>query len=100
MKETRANGEKSSYRERVWRTVMELDMPVYAVFDVPRIELTGDGRLLVERHHGILEYGGECIRIAAKGLVIRITGMDLCLQAMNQNEISVTGLIAGIELLK
>ena len=89
---------KPSWSEQVRRAILEMDMPAYAMLDVPRIELTGDGRLLIERHHGILEYSGECIRVAARGMSVRITGMDLQLQAMTQSEISVTGCIASVEL--
>ena len=96
MKEKREK--KPTYREQIERAVLEMDMPAYALLDVPRIELTGDGRLLIERHHGILEYGDTCIRVAARGMAIGISGTGLQLQAMTRSEISVTGEISAVEL--
>lgn len=96
--EKRDKEQKLPWREQVRQAVIEMDIPAYAMMDVPRIELTGGGQLLIERHHGILEYGTECIRIAAKGMTLRITGMDLQLRAMTHNEIAVVGVIASVEL--
>ena len=90
--------QKTSWREQVRQAVVEMDLPAYALLDVPRIELTGGGQLLIERHHGILEYSTECIRVAANGMTLRITGMDLQLRAMTHNEIAVVGVIASVEL--
>ena len=80
------------------QAVAEMDVPAYALLDVPRIELTGSGQLLIERHHGVLEYSEECIRVAARDMTIRVTGMELQLRTMTQTEIAVTGLIASVEL--
>ena len=80
------------------QAVAEMDVQAYALLDVPRIELTGSGRLLIERHHGVLEYSEECIRVAARDMTIRVTGMELQLRTMTQTEIAVTGLIASVEL--
>lgn len=98
MKAKREKEKKPSWGQRLRQAVSEMDVPVYAMFDVPCIELVGDGRLLIERHHGILEYSGECIRVAARDMSLCITGVNLQLQAMTQSEIAVTGRIASIEM--
>ena len=94
----RDSGNKVHWREQVRQAMLEMDAPAYALLDVPRIELTGGGQLLIERHHGVLEYSEECIRVAARGMAIRVTGMDLQLRTMTKTEITVTGLIASVEL--
>ena len=98
MKEKRDKEKKLSWHEQVRQTVLEMDMPAYALMDVPRLEMTGDGQLLIERHHGVLEYSEECVRVAAHGMTLRVTGAGLQLQSMTQNEIAVTGPIFSIEL--
>ena len=96
--EKRDKGQKVPWREQVRQAVAEMDVPAYALLDVPRIELTGSGQLLIERHHGVLEYSEECIRVAARDMATRVTGMELQLRTMTQTEIAVTGLIASVEL--
>lgn len=96
--EKRDKEQKVPWREQVRQAVAEMDVPAYALLDVPRIELTGSGQLLIERHHGVLEYSEECIRVAARDMTIRVTGMELQLRTMTQTEIAVTGLIASVEL--
>ena len=86
----RDSGNKVPWREQVRQAMLEMDAPAYALLDVPRIELTGGGQLL--------EYSEECIRVAARGMAIRVTGMDLQLRTMTKTEITVTGLIASVEL--
>ena len=97
-KQKKETGPKPGYRETVRRAVMEMDIPAYVLLDMPRLELTGDGRLLIERHHGILEYNDTCIRVASKEFVICITGMKLELEAMTSTELSISGMIGSIEL--
>lgn len=64
----------------------------------PRIILSGDGRVLVEGHHGLLEYGGELVAAARAGGRIQIRGEGLNLEAMNERELLVSGRIWAVEL--
>lgn len=100
MKQKREKEHPASWREQIRQAVTEMDVPAYAFMDVPRIEMTGSGRLLMERHHGIVEYGEQRIRIAARGMTVCITGRRLQLQAMTHGEISVTGDIEAVQLNK
>lgn len=63
---------------------------------VPRIEILGDRRVLVENHKGILEYGDTLMRINCGKMVVRITGADLVLKALSLSELAVTGKIASV----
>ena len=64
---------------------------------VPRIEILGDRRVLVENHKGILEYGDTLMRINCGKMIVRITGADLVLKALSLSELAVTGKIACVE---
>ena len=67
---------------------------------LPRLELTGGSRLLIEDHRGILEYTDAVLRVALKHEELRVTGEDLRLTALTLNELAVSGHIRSIELLE
>lgn len=91
---------RRTLREVVRDTAVALDLPAYIVYDMPHLELDGDRRLLLERHHGILEYSDERICVAARGAVVRIDGRGLRLCAMNATELSVAGEIEAVTFEK
>lgn len=80
------------------KTAQTFDLPADAVAGLPRIELTGDRELRMENHKGILTYGKEEIHVSGGKIVVRITGTDLELKAMNASELLITGRIAAVEL--
>lgn len=65
--------------------------------DLPRIEIVGDKRVLVENHKGILEYGDNIMRINCGKMIVRIAGEGLNLQALSLSELAVTGKITSVE---
>lgn len=72
------------------------DLPEGMMAGLPQLTLDGDMQLLVERHRGIVEYGDQCIRIAAKGFTIEITGQQLYLVALDQDCVRIRGRILGV----
>ena len=89
------NPRKESLLEK---TAQTFDLPADVVAGMPRIELTGDRELRMENHKGILAYGKEEIHISGGKLIVRITGSELELRAMNASELLITGRIAAVEL--
>lgn len=65
--------------------------------DVPRIEILGDKRVLVENHKGILEYGDTLMRINCGRMIVKIVGEALELRALSLSELAVTGKILSLE---
>lgn len=65
--------------------------------DLPRIEILGDKRVLVENHKGILEYGDTLMRINCGHMVVKIVGEALELRALSLSELAVTGKILSLE---
>lgn len=63
----------------------------------PRVEITGNDRVLIENHKGILEYDETIMRVKCSGCEIRITGIDLTLTALSIDELAVNGTIAAVE---
>ena len=79
-----------------------LELPVNIAADVARIELLGNRELYMDRHRGVLAYTTEAV--AALGIVKkldqRIRGEGLQLLVMTEQELRLTGKIAGIELVE
>lgn len=66
---------------------------------VPRIEIQGDRRVILENHDGILEYGTEIMRVKCGRMVVKICGEGLELGSVSLNDLAVTGRIISVELL-
>lgn len=77
----------------------KLDLPVDVAAGLPKLELTGFTRLLVERHRGVLEYSGEAVTVALEDGRIRVTGEGLSITLMNRGCLELTGAMRGIELI-
>lgn len=75
-----------------------LDVQAESFSKAPRITLSGNGRVLVEGHHGLLEYGTERVTAARAGGRIQIKGEELNLEAMNERELLVSGRIWAVEM--
>ncbi|MDR3207314.1 MAG: YabP/YqfC family sporulation protein [Oscillospiraceae bacterium] len=75
------------------------DLPADVLAGLPRLEIAGCRRLLMENHRGILEYSGEQIDINGGQVVVRVKGKGLDLRAMNANELSLDGLLFSIEFV-
>lgn len=63
----------------------------------PRVEITGNEKVLIENHKGIMEYDENIMRIKCGGCEVRITGIDLTLTALSMDELAVIGTIAAVE---
>ena len=83
-------------RTRIRAAAEQLDVPEGMLRGLPQVMLDGDRQLLVERHLGIVEYGTQRIRIAAKEQTIEVLGSDLHLTAMDRDSIRIRGRIAGV----
>lgn len=63
----------------------------------PRVEITGNSRVVVENHKGIKEYDGKLLRVKCKGCEVLIKGDALELAALSIDELAVTGYIVSVE---
>ncbi|MDR0905933.1 MAG: YabP/YqfC family sporulation protein [Oscillospiraceae bacterium] len=73
-------------------------------FDIPgealgqtRITITGERRLFIEKHRGILEYGRELISVNCGRKILAVYGTKLDLVSMTSEELLITGEITRIE---
>ncbi|MDR0381128.1 MAG: sporulation protein [Oscillospiraceae bacterium] len=87
-------------KRRLWERAADiLDLPADVVAGLPRVEILGCRRLLMENHRGILAYGGETIDINGGQVVVRVRGQRLELRAMNAAELALDGIIRGVEFV-
>ena len=77
------------------RRAAELGAPLTA----PQLTLEGGNELLLERHHGIIEYTDTRVVVAAGMFTLRVTGTRLSLVAMDAGALRLKGRFDALELL-
>ena len=76
------------------------DLPADVIGSLPHLELIGDCQMLLGSHQGILSYSREAIDVNCGRLIVRISGRELELMAMNDSELRIKGTIEKVELVK
>lgn len=77
-----------------------LDLPKEIVMDIPNIKVIGDNEITIENHKGILEYSRELLRMNSVSGIIKISGQNLQIKEINQDDICINGQIFSIEFIK
>ena len=67
---------------------------------IPRMELYGSRAFYMDRHRGVLGYSTETVDINGGSVVVRITGRNLQLQAMTDEELRIDGISEKIEFVE
>lgn len=80
------------------RAMEQLDLPG-ELAGMPRMELTGNGQFYMEHHRGVLSYSTEQVEISGGALAVRLTGRELQLLAMTDEELRIGGKIETLELI-
>ena len=62
----------------------------------PIVEICDKERVLIENHHGIIQYGNEdiCVKVRFGGICV--TGKNLKLNRMSRTKLVITGKINGV----
>ncbi len=79
--------------------VDRLDLPPELAYGVPQMELMGQRQFLMAQHKGVLSYSTELVEISGGSMVVRLTGRDLQLLAMTEEELRLGGVIEKVELV-
>lgn len=66
---------------------------------LPIVELTGQGRLLIENHQGVLSYTTKEIRIKVSYGCVIVSGMDMQLLEMSRIKLAICGRVDGLQFL-
>ena len=81
------------------RIEQALELPGGTLSDIPHIELTGRREAVVEGCHGIVSYDDDVVRLNTGCGIVRITGEQLTLRAMDNDNTMVCGRILSLEFL-
>ena len=73
------------------------ELPSEIVLDLPRLVLTGKQRLMIENHRGIKEYTKERIRLSTPVGKLKISGAELEILTIDQEQVEIKGRIDQIE---
>jgi sporulation protein YqfC len=76
-----------------------LEIPEDIVLDLPRLTLVGNIEVTLENHRGIVEYTPQKLRLALPEGELIITGEDLVLVSLAQEEVIIRGRIKSLELV-
>ncbi len=77
-----------------------LEIPKEVSTDIPKITIIGFEEMLIENYKGILEYDEIFIRISTHIGIIDISGLNLSLNQMTEDDILISGKIENIEFEK
>jgi sporulation protein YqfC len=84
--------------DRKWRQNMAdlLELPREIVLNLPRLIVVGNLQCYLENHRGVIEYTTERVRISVNGGEIKITGSNLVIRSMANDEIAIDGMIDAV----
>lgn len=76
-----------------------LDLPGELAAGVAKIELAGNRQFFMSQHKGVLAYSTQAVEISAGAMLVRLSGRELQLQAMTEDELRIGGYIEKVELI-
>lgn len=88
------------FLQRAVEVTDKLDLPTVLAPNLPRMELVGTHSFYMDRHRGVLGYSTEGVDINGGSVIVRLTGRELQLQAMTDEELRITGHIVKVELVE
>lgn len=72
------------------------ELPSEVVLNLPRLVLSGDQQLLVENHQGLKVYTGTEIWLQTSVGALKITGEELAIKLITQDQVEIAGRIRTI----
>lgn len=86
----------SEFRKTTETIIESLDLPQDLFQGMPIISMTGNRKIYISNHRGILIYEKETIVILAKHMQIRIEGKELSIESYSQDELVIRGYISFV----
>lgn len=81
------------------KIIETLDLPQDLFLGVPDVSLSGNKKVYISNHRGILSYGQEEILILAKEYQIRVKGKNLNITSYTKDDLSIQGYISILEFI-
>jgi sporulation protein YqfC len=92
-----AKHDKQKLREKI--TEM-LELPKEIVLNMPKLVMLGNGDVIIENYKGIVEYGEGIIRVNTASGIIKLTGDEIYIKEITDENIMIYGNIQSLEFLK
>ncbi len=73
-----------------------LDLPTDVFLDIPRITILDNTEIRIENYKTVLEYEENKIQFACKTYIITVTGQNLAITLITDDEVGVCGLISSV----
>lgn len=67
---------------------------------VPLVEITGDHRVLIEHHRGVVAYGCHEICVRVRYGILSVSGSALNLARMTKDQLVICGCIENVRLMR
>ena len=80
------------------RVAQAADLPLEPLPRIPLVELAGTGRVLIENHMGVTQYGSQQIQVQVSYGHILICGSGLELARMTHEQLVITGCVRSVSL--
>ena len=87
-------------RNIIERMVTVVDLQDEPLPGLPLVEIAGERRVLIENHHGVVEYGTQTIRVKVKFGQICVCGSSLELSRMNRGQLIISGRVDAVQLIR
>ena len=81
------------------RIARSLDIPLDALYEVPRIELLGKSEINIENFRGILDYDENSFKINTHSGIIKIDGSGLMISSITDDNVCLRGTIFRLEFI-
>jgi sporulation protein YqfC len=79
------------------RAVDAFDLPGEVLAGLPKLTVTGNRRIHIECHKGIIEYDRSLIAVNGGAVLVKIRGENLEIVSMSAEEILIKGLVVSVE---
>ena len=88
----------SKQRKNIETIIESLELPQDLFEGMPNIFLTGNRKLYISNHRGILSYERDEIIILAKSVQVKVQGEELVIESYSKDELVIRGYISFLEM--
>lgn len=81
------------------KTFQILDLPQDIFMGLPDISLSGNRKLYISNHRGILSYDHEEMTILVKEFQIHVKGKGLAIDSYTKDDLTISGYIHSMEFV-
>ncbi|HZK25252.1 MAG TPA: sporulation protein YqfC [Oscillospiraceae bacterium] len=88
------NSKLTKWRDRL---VDAMELPKEIILNLPKVTIIGNVQCYIENHRGVIEYSSERVRVAINSGELIVSGQDLFIRYMANEEIAVDGSINAVQ---